>query len=391
MLIINLAWNNLWYNKKRTTLQLLLILITLSALILYRGYVDYAREGMALGFIEKSGHIQISSVEDGKILNSIDLEKINLFLKNVSEIEKIETVLNFSGIIGNEQKSTIFWGQAFDNPETRYGIVKGEPAFSNSESIVLGKLLADSLNISPEKNNIVNILTNSNNSGITMSSFTVVGLTDTGIPENDEGLLIAPRKTIIEFLGEDNIASCIQIKLKETKFTNRIEKQLTDSFPEFKIQNWQELNPSYNQVNSMNEMQCIVISIIMCILVFVSLTQSLSTAFNERLYEFGMLEAIGLKKIKIFFLLYAEVFFLVFIGIILGLFNSVFLDYFISLCRFEFIPPGYSSGFILNFFITYKNIIGSILFIIGTSFFAILIPINNVKKSTVVKLMNHQE
>ena len=388
-LLINLAWSNLWYNKKRTILQFLLILITLAALILYKGYIDYSKEGMSLGFIEKSGHLQIKS-KNSEYLSPKDLNKLFSNLNEKTEVSKLEAVLKFSGIIGNENTSTIFWGEAYDNPDKKYGVCEGIPVFPNSENLVLGKALADNLGInSPDE--YVNILTNSPNSGMSLSSFSVSGFTDTGIPENDAGLVIASRQTIIDFLGEENIASHIQVFLKKNKDLQCFESAIKEEFPEYEIKNWIELNPSYNQVNSMNEMQYKVVSIIMCILVFVSLTQSLSTAFNERLYEFGMLESIGLKKIKISLMLYMEVLFLVIFGVILGLIFSEITNLFIRACNIEFIPPGYSSGFKLNFYITKLNILSSIAFIFVTCFLALLIPIKNVLRNTVVNLMNRPE
>lgn len=388
-LLINLAWSNLWYNKKRTILQFLLILITLAALILYKGYIDYSKEGMALGFIEKSGHLQIKS-KKSEYLSPEDLNKLFSNLNEKTEVSKLEAVLKFSGIIGNENTSTIFWGEAYDNPDKKYGVCEGAPVFPNSENLVLGKVLADNLGInSPDE--YVNILTNSPNSGMSLSSFSVSGFTDTGIPENDSGLVIASRQTIIDFLGEENIASHIQIFLKKNKNLKCFENAIKEEFPEYEIKNWIELNPSYNQVNSMNEMQYRVVSIIMCILVFVSLTQSLSTAFNERLYEFGMLESIGLKKLKISLMLYMEVLFLVIFGVILGLIFSELTNLIIRVCNIEFIPPGYSSGFKLNFYITKLNIFSSIAFIFVTCFLALLIPIKNVLRNTVVNLMNRPE
>ena len=233
VLLINLAWSNLWYNKKRTTLQILLILITLSALILYKGYVDYSKEGMALGFIEKSGHIQIKS-KHSEHLNPEDLYKLGLKLSEKVEVENLEAVLKFSGIIGNENISTIFWGEAYDNPNKRYGVCEGSPVFSNTENLVLGKVLAENLKIaSPDE--YVNILTSSPNSGMSLSSFSVSGITDTGIPENDAGLVIASRQTIIDFLGEDNIASYIQVFLKRNSDLKKFEKRINEEFPEYEI------------------------------------------------------------------------------------------------------------------------------------------------------------
>lgn len=388
--MVSLAWSNLWYNKRRTLLQLLLMSITLGSLILYKGYVDYSRKGMALSFIEKSGHLQISSKNKGQFLSPNDLSGLMAFFNTASETASIESVLIFSGIIGNENTSTIFWGEAYDNPETRYGIVDGIPVFPGTDTIVLGKVLAENLGITTY-DEYVNILTNTNNSGMSLGSFLVSGMTDTGIPENDAGLVIASRETIINFFDEENIASFIQVFLKDNGDLSSFKNLLVDEFPEYQIKDWIEINPLYNQVNSMNEMHYAVVSIIMCVLVFFALTQSLSTAFNERLYEFGMLESIGLKKIRIAALLYLEVLFLVIIGVILGMAFAGAIDAIISACSIEFIPPGYSSGFTLNFFITKMNILTSLAFIFVTCFLAVSIPINTVLHSSVVNLMDRQE
>lgn len=160
---------------------------------------------------------------------------------------------------------------------------------------------------------------------------------------------------------------------------------------EYQIKSWLELNPSYSQVNAMNEMQYRIISIIMCVLVFVSLTQSLSTAFNERLYEFGTLEAIGLKKLNLILLLIMEVILLILLGLALGLTFSKIFDFVVTRSKIIFIPPGYSEGFLLRFYITFKNIIFSCFFIFATCLLAMIVPVINVLKNTVVRLMNHVE
>lgn len=388
----NIAWNNLWYNKKRTILQLTLIIIALASLLLYKGYVEYSKEGMAIGFINKSGSIQIKNCDD-KFLNKDEISQIKNYLKDFDEISNVECVLNFSGIIGNESESTIFWAEAYDNPELRYGVMEGLPIFENSDEIILGKTLSQKLNLNIEnnQNNYVNILTNTNNSGMSLGSFEVCGITETGIIENDSGLVIASRKAIMEFLEEEEIASEIQIFLSNNKDLSKIQNNIKEKFADYNITNWIEKNPSYNQVNSINQMQYLVISVIMCILVFVALAQSLATSFNERMYEFAMLESIGLNKYKIFLMLFLECVFLVLIGIVGGLVFAKTIANVISSLNIEFIPPGYSNGFVLNFFMTAKSVISSIMFIVITCLCSVLIPIKTVLKNTVVNLMNRQE
>ncbi|AEE17414.1 ABC transporter permease [Treponema brennaborense] len=394
MIVVKLAWTNLWANWKRTLLQLVLIMVTVSSLILYRGYTEYSKQGMALSFIEKTGNLQISKKNNSEYLTEAEMNMIFSELKNSSIIKNVEPVLDFSGIIGTDKTSTIFWGEAYDNPEKKYGVLYGKPVFKNSDSIVIGTLLAEKLGINFDslENSYGNVLSNTNDSGISLASFNIAGITSTGIPQNDEGLLIASRASILEFLGLDNIASYLQVYTRNDSYTKEMQENLQKKLSaSFEVKNWIEMNPSYNQINAMNEVQCTIISVIMCALVFISLTQSISTAFNERLYEFGTLEAIGLKKNKLIVLLINEVVFLSLIGILGGVLFSVFLSKFITFLKITFTPPGYSEGYLLNFFVTSEIVSLAVFFVFLTCILAMIIPIYHVLTNSVVKLMHHVE
>ena len=288
----------------------------------------------------------------------------------------------------------LFRSYAFDNPEIKYGASFGSPVFSGTNNVVLGYTLSKTLGIDEKslENQFVNILTNTNDSGIALASFDISGIVDTGVPQNDSGLVIASRKSIIEFLGTEDTASYLQIFLNNDKFTPVVKRRLENLLPEnYEIKTWIDLNPSFNQINSMNETQYFIISIILCVLVFVSLMQSLSTAFNERLYEFGTLEAIGLKKKSIVILVMKEVVFLSILGIMLGCIFSFVFNFIISNMKIKFIPPGYTEGYLLNFLITTKTILESTVFVFFTCILAMIMPIYHVVTNSVVKLMRHGE
>ena len=51
MYLIKLAFNNLKYNFRRTISLISLITMSAASIILYQGYVEYCREGMASGYI----------------------------------------------------------------------------------------------------------------------------------------------------------------------------------------------------------------------------------------------------------------------------------------------------------------------------------------------------
>ena len=111
MFLFKIGWDNLWYNKKRTLLIILLIIVTTMAMILYNGYIQYTKEGMALGFIESSGNFQITkeflgmAEPEDVLISEEEIEEIKNILSSVNDVKSVECVLEFSGIIGNEYTS----------------------------------------------------------------------------------------------------------------------------------------------------------------------------------------------------------------------------------------------------------------------------------------------
>ena len=60
MFLLKSAWDNIKFHKKRSILSILLITIASAAILLYRGFVEYSEQGMAIGFIQESGHLQVA-------------------------------------------------------------------------------------------------------------------------------------------------------------------------------------------------------------------------------------------------------------------------------------------------------------------------------------------
>ena len=172
-------------------------------------------------------------------------------------------------------------------------------------SLVLEKGLFNTLNIDLENKNIVNLMTTISENELNSGSFEVSGYIDSGVPQNDAGFIVASRHSLLEFFELDDVASCIRVYLKKGEDILRMQKNIDDYFNvnclPSESRNWKTLNPTWSQISSLFNTQFSVISFILCILIFVSLTQSISSSFMERLNEFGTMEAIGLKKSSLIF------------------------------------------------------------------------------------------
>lgn len=411
---VKVAWDDLWYNTRRTIFSIALIALALSAIVLYKGYVEYSSRGLKLGFIEKSGHFQIAKkgfwevgkktktdAEDSShILSKKDLSVINNILKKQKGISSIEPILEFNGIIGNEKNSTIFFAYAYEHPETNSNIKKGVPVFAGDNSLVLGEGLAKFLgadDFSTDKDgnvkntSYVNVMSVLEESGMSLATFAVSGTTQTGVVQVDNALVITSRQAALELFGMDNSASFLQVVLENeknlSKIITAIKKNFADKNIDIEIRTWWQLNPAYDEIKNYFLTQFYVISTILLLFVFVALVQALTTNFLERLPEFGTLEAIGMKKSLLQRLLFLEAAFLSFIGIACGLIFSFLFRYLFSLLQIKIYPPGYSTGYVLEFFLTFPDTLLSVIFIFFTCILAAIFPVWYVMKKEAVELI----
>lgn len=399
MFLIKSAWDNIKFHIKRSILSVLLIAIASGAILLYRGFVEYSEQGLAIGFIADSGHIQVSAKEpegsqnsERQVLDAKALKQLQQIYGTMREIKSHDCVLNFQGIIGTEDHSALFWGSGYDTPES-LGATEGIPVFAGEYGIVLGKGLFNSLHLNIEDNPIVNIMSSIGQSGILTGSLDVTGYLDTGIPQNDAGLLIASRNAVIKFFELEDSASYTRVFLQKDSDMPNVQAALDKYFTEhnlpFETQNWKDLHPSWEQISGLFNTQFSVISTILCILIFVALTQSLSASFMERIAEFGTMEAIGLKKSAIIKMLLMEVCMLSIAGIIGGIIFAQSGNIITETFDIMMIPPGYSSGYRLNFYITVPSILYTQFFIFLTGIASVCYPIYTIHRHSTVQLLRY--
>lgn len=401
MYLIKLSFNNLKYNFRRTISLIALITMSAATIILYQGYVEYCREGMASGYINNSGHIQIAdknywetSDDSGCYINKKELSELYAVLNQNPKIKFYDSVLEFGGLIGYNNNSSVFWGKGYDHPEKYYGAFKGLPVFEGDEGILLGKNLAQKLNINFDiEDEYVSVMCNSPESGIALGSLELQGLVDTGIPQNDSGLLISTRQTALNVLDMEEAASYIQVYFQNNEDINlkdEIQKKMNEISSSLVIKDWQELNPSYKQVNDMNEAQFFIISLLIGVLIIISIMQTLVTAFLERMGEFGTLESIGMKKKEIITMLFLEMLYMFIISSLLAIIITLSINKVTEVFNLTMTPPGYDVSYPLFFLLIPKKMFLAFCFVLICCLTASVFPIISIYKNSAIKLINRK-
>ena len=381
---------------------MLLITIASSAMLLYRGFVEYSEQGLALGFISNSGHIQVSmkSADEPQstdntgtaLLSARDMETLRSIYADMPAVKSSDAVLNFQGIIGTDTDTAVFWGAGYDSPQ-HLGATDGTPVFAGDQSLVLGKELFETLKLNTAQEPFVNLMSSIGDSGLLTGSFAVSGWLDTGTPQNDAGLVIASRSALLDFFELKDSASYMRVYLHKDTDMPAAQTALDSYFAEhqlpYQTQNWKERNPSWEQISGLFRNQSYFINIILYILIFTALTQSLSASFMERIGEFGTMEAIGLKRSSVMQMLVLEVCLISLAGIIGGIVLAQLGNSLTETCNITMTPPGYTRAYRLSFYITLPAILTTQLFIFLTGIISVLHPMYTICKHSTVQLIHY--
>jgi len=183
--------------------------------------------------------------------------------------------------------------------------------------ILIGKKLAQKLKVNL-KSKI--ILTFQDTAGVIVAgAFRIAGIYKSKNTTLDEMNVYVRSTDLNRLLNVENTAHEIAILLKDDGSVEVVKEKLKKKFPDITIKTWKELAPDLNLViNSFNMYMYIFVGIILLALTF-GIVNTMLMAVLERVREIGMLMAIGMSRLRIFFMILLETIYLALVGGPLGL------------------------------------------------------------------------
>lgn len=345
MFFLEIAWNNLLRNRRRTLSTLTAIAIGVSMVLLTNGMTSGISANLSDSLINQiDGHLHIQH-RDYKKYFITDQEKILIgdaralaaeVMKN-PHVRSIMPRVIMGGLIGKGDKSTTFFGFGSDLatlttvlPDYGKNLVAGAVlSASDPDGVLVGRALAKSLglNLGDE---------------LVLLSKTVHG-EDSNTLVHVRGVVTFPQDDILEkslvFAGlektlKDNLldlgdgATQLVVRIDDINNVANVEAALNRQFEAqgmpWRVTPWYD-NAVYSRVVGMFGGIGKLISIILILMVGVITSNALLMAFFERIREIGTLRAIGMRKLDIYKLLYTESVLVGIGGTLLGLMVGVAL------------------------------------------------------------------
>ena len=350
----------------------------------------------------RSGDIQIHKKGYRESLNvlpldlSVQFDDVRSGISHIEGLQEISGRILFSGKLATQEESAILFGKAIDVakeiaicPRVKENMVQGEfLAPEDKNQIVLTKDLAESLKINIGDTFLLFAVTQKG--AINATEMILKGVFHSTLPDSSNKLGYIPLKTAQELLLMDGMVTEVVLKKKMNYDTSKIVGEIRKSFLGygFEISTWQEIEQIIIQMVQKQGLLSAVVTVILFIIVFSTVMNTMLMVVLERTGEIGTLLAIGFKRRHVLALFVFEGTLKGLIGGTIGTVLGVVAVYIVNTVGIPLYKPGIEKvAFILRPEIDVRLVILALLFSVGAAVLASLYPANRGSKMDPVEAL----
>ena len=339
-MIFTLAWRNIWRNKRRS-------LITLSSIgfaVVFATMMMSVQKGSLDQLINNSvkfytGHLQIQNPnywETKTIDNSLVYE--DNFIESITRIEgvvaatpRIESFALAS--YGSVSKGAMVLGV---DPEEEDKVLnlskkltKGKMISAQSKGVVVAEELADYFKV--DVGDTLVLIGQGYHGSNAAGLFVIEGILKFPNPVQNKQMICMPLSAAQWFYDLDKKLTSIAILLEDNKTLPIIERELSriNGDKNYAVITWQQMIPDLIEMAEMKYASTRIMILILFAVIGFGMFGTFLMMTAERMREFGILLAIGMKRILLQATTFLEVLLLSSMGVVMGLaLSTVLIVYF---------------------------------------------------------------
>ena len=328
-MLIKIAWRNVWRNKRRSFITIAAIFIAIFLTIIMRslqlGMYDNMIKNVVGSF---SGYFQLHSKgywEDKNIDNSYEIAKSTI--NNIKEIEGVSNVIKRiqTGVLSsNNNLSKFLYVTGIEQKEEEKltdwnkRLVDGRLLDKEDKSIIIAKGVAKYYNAKVGDSLI--FIGQGFHGMQAVGIYPIQGIIDMKNPNLNNMSVFMNLSVAQDFVSADQRITNLVIDKEqyfdEIKIVEAIESKIDIQSND--LMTWKEMTPELNQLIQADNAGGMIVIIILYMIVSFGIFGTVLMMTQERLYEFGVLISIGMKKSKLMITLIFETIFLTIIGVLTG-------------------------------------------------------------------------
>jgi ABC-type lipoprotein release transport system permease subunit len=327
---LSLGLRNLWRNPRRTLLTLSSLTVGIGALTFLGAMDDGWLRDMKQNFIlTLNGHVQVHArgFEASQDIQHYisNPEVVAQALAEAPDVATWTLRVRASGLASVAEASTSVQILGVDSVRearlTRLArfVVRGTWLQKGDvRGILLGQTLARNLGV--DLGDKIILMAQTLSGDIASELFRLRGILRAGVPDVDRALALVSLASAQRMLELERGVTEVVIRATRHEATDAIRDYLRGALPEadYEVLRWLDLDPMVQQWLEFSDAYTYLILLIVVVVVIAEVLNTMLMALYERLREFGIMEALGTRKVQLFTMVLWESMLLVMSGCTAG-------------------------------------------------------------------------
>ena len=402
-----LAFRNIFRNRRRTLMTLMMVGGGVTGLLLAGGYFAFMTHGLREDTINSGlGHLQIFTADhfnrdEVRVLDTgiANWRDVAATVKSADHVRGVAPRIDFYGMVSNGTKAAGFMGSAVDPDAEKslgfiaHGLTGREPDATPGGEVeaMIGAGLARSMNV--KLGDGLTILAMTSDGALNGVDVQIVGIINSGIAELDARTLRITLPAAQRLLQSDRVTNLV-VGLDSTANTDAVYDELIPRLKnlpqQMTLKKWIDLATYYKQVSTLFNGIFLFMGIIVFFMVLMSSVNTLLMAMMERTREIGTMLAMGTPRIWVVALFMLEATLLGAMGAVLGVAAGNLFGILLNSSGLHMPPPpGYTVAVPFKVLHVPALMIGSSILVVFSLALASILPAIRASRLQIAEALAH--
>ncbi len=332
-MLVKLAWRNIWRNRRRTLITVGSIVFAVLLAIL----LNSVKEGVLVKMQENvvsfyTGAIQIHQKgywDEQSLDNSMPQDaSLILQLNNHPDVDDVVSRIESFALAASEKhtKGCLVVGIEPDREPSvttlDEKLIEGNYILNNDEGILIAEDLANYLKLGVGDTLV--LIGQGYHGTNAAGKFPIRGLLHFASPELNRSMVYLPINLAQELFGAPDRITALVLNIKDIDDADQLELDLAKVLTEeFEVMGWKTLLPELNHVLEGERAENVIFLFVLYMLIAFGIFGTVLMMTIERRYEFGVLVAIGMRRLKLSGVVIIENMIISFLGAVVGTLLSI--------------------------------------------------------------------
>lgn len=332
-MILKLAWRNIWRNRRRTFITAASIVFAVLLAIL----MNSVKEGVLYRLQENvvtfyTGAVQVhgNGYWDEQSLD-LSFEDTDSLRQNLLQYEEVNAVIgrleSFAlGASTDKSKGCLVVGVEPEKEDLvtslKSKLIDGEYLDSGKKAVLIAEGMAEYLGLATGDTLVI---IGQGFHGINAAGkYPVIGIIKFPSPELNKSMVYLPLNEAQYLFGAENRLTALVLDIEEVVEAEALTKSIRKDLPNnLEVMGWKKMLPELDQMIQGERAESAIFLFVLYMLIAFGIFGTVLMMTLERQYEFGVLVAIGMRKLKLSSVIILENILISFLGALTGTVLSV--------------------------------------------------------------------